>query len=290
MLDIFKNYNGDWCRYRVGGTILAGIVGVIVINPIVIVQPGQRVVTTRLGNVLEGSLGEGPHFKFPILDKLTYFDTRIQKDLVTGSGFSSDNQEVEITVSVNWRVTATEVPTLFRDLKTQENAKERILNPAVNEEVKAALAEYTAETVIRNRPTLKQSIVEGVTQRLEAQGLTIIPNGINIDNIDFSDEFEAEVEKKVVASQRAAAEVNLAQGRKEAAALDADAKIEAARGEAESARLRAEQLKAQGGSLVIQEQAIEAWREGGAVMPTTLIIGNGQGNTIPEIILNSGSN
>jgi len=286
MWKLFKDSKGDWCPYKIGGTFVASLIGLVIINPTVIVQPGERVVVTRLGKVQSGSLGEGLHFKVPLIDNLTYFDTRIQKNLVEGSGFSSDNQEVKITVSVNWRVTDTKVPTLFRDLKSQKNAKERILDPAVNEEVKAALAKYTAETVIVNRAALKQGIVKGVTTRLEAQGLTIIPNGINIDNIDFSPEFEEAVEKKVVAGQQAAADVNLAEGRKAAATLDADAEIEVARGKAERARLEALALEAKGGTLVLQKEAIEKWD---GELPNTLILGDGKG-TLPEMILNNATN
>jgi prohibitin 1 len=37
--------------------------------------------------------------------------------------------------------------------------------------------------------------------------------------------------------------------------------------------LIAETLKAQGGLLVLQKEAIEAWREGGAQMPDVLVMG-----------------
>jgi len=273
------------------GTIISTVglvIGVpilaLILKPFTIVQPGERVVVTRLGEVQPGSLSEGFHGILPIVDKLTTFDTRIQKDLVEGSGFSSDNQEVNITVSVNWKVTADKVPTLFQELKTLANAKERILVPAVNEEVKSAIAGYTAETTIKNRPTIKQSIVDGVTSRLEARGLTVIAGGINIDNIDFSDQFEAAVESKVVAAQQAQAAVNLAEGEAKAAELEAKRDIARAKGKAESARLEAAALKANGGALVLQKEALDKWD---GKLPTQLIMGEGKGS-IPAMIINQG--
>jgi len=281
-------FTNEYNEIRVDRAVLAGVavIGIpvlaLILKPFTIVQPGERVVVTRLGKVQPGSLGEGLHGKWPLLDNLTTFDTRIQKDLVEGSGFSSDNQEVNISVSVNWQVTPDKVPVLFQELKTLENAKERILSPAVNEEVKSALANYDAESTIKNRPTIKKSIVDGVTTRLEARGLTVIAGGINIDNIDFSDEFENAVEQKVVAAQQAAAKVNLAQGEAKAAELEAQRDIARAKGKAESARLEAAALKANGGALVLQKEALDKWD---GKLPTTLITG-GKGGDIPTLILN----
>ncbi|MEX6777402.1 prohibitin family protein, partial [Limnospira fusiformis NRMCF6962] len=47
-----------------------------------------------------------------------------------------------------------------------------------------------------------------------------------------------------------------------------------AKGRAEAQRLLAETLKAQGGELVLQKEAIEAWRQGGSQMPKVLILGD----------------
>ncbi len=272
--------NPNWLK--IGITASIGLIGAVVLNPIIVVQPGQRVVVTRLGSVQEGSWGEGVHFKVPLVDNLTYFDTRIQKDIVTGSGFSKDVQEINLEVSVNWQVTPSSVPTLFQELRTLTNAKERILIPAVNEEVKAAVAKYDAESSIANREQLKASIVTGVTDRLAARGLTVIPGGVNIDNIDFTDEFEESVEAKVVAAQKAKALVIEAEGQAKAADLEAKRDIARAKGKAESARLEAEALKAQGGTLVLQKEALKKWN---GVLPTQLIM-TGDNDSIPNLIIN----
>ena len=64
------------------------------------------------------------------------------------------------------------------------------------------------------------------------------------------------------------------------AAQDAQAVINRAKGNAEAQRLLAETLRAQGGELVLQKEAIEAWRQGGSQMPRTLVTG-GEGGGIP---------
>ena len=87
----------------------------------------------------------------------------------------------------------------------------------------------------------------------------IIITRATVTDIDFNPEFAAAIEQKQIAEQRAKEAVFRAQE----AEQDAQAEIHRAKGEAESSRLRAEALRQQGGSLVIEEQAVQAWREGG---------------------------
>ena len=56
--------------------------------------------------------------------------------------------------------------------------------------------------------------------------------------------------------------------------------INRAKGKAEAQRLLAETLKAQGGQLVLQKEAISAWREGGSQMPEILVQG---GKELPRV-------
>ena len=278
MVNLFKDQYGDISLARIGIAGVVGILGFLILKPFVIVQPGNRVVVTRLGKVQPTTLGEGLHGKVPLIDNLTYFDTRIQKDLVEGSGFSKDVQEVNITVSVNYQLTPDKVGVVFQELKTLDNVKSRILTPAVNEEVKAALAKLDAETIIGKRKELKADIVTGVTERLEQRGLTVIAGGVNIDNIDFTDQFEASIEEKQIAEQEAKKAVYIAQR----AEQEAQADINRAKGKAEAAKLEAEALKAQGGTLVLQKEALGKWN---GVLPQTLITGDNDGS-IPALILN----
>ncbi|MCX7592334.1 MAG: prohibitin family protein, partial [Fischerella sp.] len=64
----------------------------------------------------------------------------------------------------------------------------------------------------------------------------------------------------------------------------AQADINRAKGKAEAQRLLAETLKAQGGQLVLQKEAIEAWKSGGAQMPKVLILEKDTQSSIPFIL------
>ena len=66
---------------------------------------------------------------------------------------------------------------------------------------------------------------------------------------------------------------------------EALAEVNRAKGKAEAQRLLAETLKDQGGKLVLEKEAIEAWRQGGSQMPRVLISGSGKdGGQMPFLL------
>lgn len=95
--------------------------------------------------------------------------------------------------------------------------------------------------------------------------------------MDFSPEFAKAVEDKQIAKQRAKRAIYVAQEAEQQAQAD----INRAKGKAEAQRLLAETLKAQGGELVLQKEAIQAWREGGSQMPKVLVMGGKKPTSVP---------
>ncbi len=255
-----------------------GIVTFIFLKPFIIINPGERGVVTRLGKVQGQPLGEGLHFRVPIIDRITRINVRINKDQVPGNGSSKDLQDVDIDVAINWKVTPDKVGFVFQELRDEENALERVLIPAVNEVVKAATAQKTAEEIITKRAELKSDIDAGLRERLAVYGLTL--TDVSITNIEFSEQFTQAIEAKQVAEQKAKQAVFIAKE----AEQQARAKINIARGDAEAQRLQAETLKAQGGELFLKKEAIEAWKSGGAQMPQVLVTG-GDNDSLPEFVL-----
>ena len=259
-----------------------GVVSLIFLKPFTIINPGERGVVTRLGKIQGQPLGEGLHFKIPIVDRITRINVRINKDQVPGNGSSKDLQDVDIDVAINWKVTADKVGYVFQELRDEDNALERVLIPAVAEVVKAETAKKTAEEIITKRAELKKGIDEGLRDRLATYGLTL--TDVSITNIEFSEQFTQAIEAKQVAEQKAKQAVYIAQE----AEQKAIAKINEAKGDAEAQRLQAETLKAQGGELFLKKEAIEAWKVGGSQMPQVLVTG-GDSDSVPEFILDLNS-
>jgi regulator of protease activity HflC (stomatin/prohibitin superfamily) len=100
----------------------------------------------------------------------------------------------------------------------------------------------------------------------------------------FSPEFAKAVEEKQIAEQRSKRAVYIAQEAEQQAQAD----INRAKGTAEAQRLLAETLKATGGELVLQKEAIEAWKQGGSQMPRVLIM-NGDNKSMIPFLFNLGN-
>lgn len=104
-----------------------------------------------------------------------------------------------------------------------------------------------------------------MSDRLDKYGILILDT--SVVDLSFSPEFARAVEEKQIAEQKSQRAVYVARE----AEQEAQADINRAKGKAEAQRLLAETLRAQGGQLVLQKEAIEAWREGGAQMPRVLV-------------------
>ncbi len=110
---------------------------------------------------------------------------------------------------------------------------------------------------------------------MEKYGIIVLDT--SVVDLNFSPEFARAVEEKQIAEQRSQRAVYVAKEAEQQAQAD----VNRAKGKAEAQRLLAETLKAQGGELVLQKEAIEAWREGGAQMPKVLVMGGESKGGIP---------
>jgi regulator of protease activity HflC (stomatin/prohibitin superfamily) len=117
-----------------------------------------------------------------------------------------------------------------------KNYKDTIIEPAIQEAVKAVTAKYTAENLIVKRDNVSQSINKTLKSKLNDYGISI--KSVNIKNFDFSDRFTNAVESKQEAEQLALKSKQDLERIK----TEAEQKIETAKAEAESLRIQKEQI------------------------------------------------
>jgi regulator of protease activity HflC (stomatin/prohibitin superfamily) len=110
--------------------------------------------------------------------------------------------------------------------------KERIIDPAVQECVKAVTARFTAAELITQREKVRVEIQEMLKQRLQTYGIVV--DDFSIVNFKFSDQFTQAIEAKQTAEQLALK----AQRDLERVKVEAEQKITQAKAEAEALRLQ----------------------------------------------------
>lgn len=123
----------------------------------------------------------------------------------------------------------------------------RIIDPAVEEVLKAVMAKYTAEEIITKRGEVKAGVDDSLTLRLVAYHIAV--DDLSLVHVHFSERFSDAVEAKQIAEPEAKRGEFLALK----AVKEAEAKVNLAKGEAEVQRLLRDNLTPQ----LLERQAIE---------------------------------
>ncbi|MEH2353485.1 prohibitin family protein [Nostoc sp.] len=266
---------GNW-QTTVFGIVLAILV-IIGLNSYIIINPGQAGVISILGKARDGALLEGIHVKPPFITVIDVYDLTVQKFEVPAESSTKDLQNLSARFAINFRLDPIKVVEVRRKQGTLENIVSKIIAPQTQEAFKIAAARRTVEEAITKRSELKEDFDQALGDRLDKYGIIVLDT--SVVDLAFSPEFARAVEEKQIAEQRAQRAVYVARE----AEQEAQADINRAKGRAEAQRLLAETLKAQGGQLVLQKEAIEAWKTGGAQMPKVLVMGNDSKNGVPFI-------
>ncbi|MGD1850596.1 MAG: prohibitin family protein [Cyanophyceae cyanobacterium] len=247
----------------------------LTLNAFVIINPGREGVLSVLGKAQDGVLLEGFHVKPPFVANVDVYDVTVQKFEVPAESSTKDLQDLSARFAINFRLDPVEVVDIRRTQGTLQNIVSKIIAPQTQESFKIAAARRTVEEAITKRTELKSDFDAALDARLEKYGIIVLDT--SVVDLNFSDEFSKAVEEKQIAEQRAQRAIYVAQEAEQQAQAD----VNRAKGKAEAQRLLAETLKAQGGELVLEKEAIEAWREGGAQMPRVLVMGGDQKSSVP---------
>lgn len=213
------------------------------------VGAGERGVKLRFNAVTGDALNEGLYVKLPFVEKVKKIDVKVQKEEVNASAASKDLQTVNATVALNWHVQPERVTDIYQEYRDEYQA--RIISPVIQEAVKAATAQFTAEELVTRRSDVREAIKINLKDKLENRGFIV--DEFNIVNFGFSKSFDNAIEAKVTAEQDALA----AKNKLEQAKFEAQQAIETAKGRAEALRIEGDALRQN--SQLIELRAIEKW-------------------------------
>ncbi|HBE20710.1 MAG TPA: band 7 protein, partial [Cyanobacteria bacterium UBA11367] len=203
----------------------------------------------QFGKVQDQILGEGIHFIIPVVNTVKKLSVQVQKQEISAEASSKDLQDVFTDVALNWHIVPEEANVLYQQVGDESKVVDRIINPAVEEVLKAVMAKYTAEEIITKREQVKAGVDENLTMRLGDYHVAV--DDISLVHVHFSQRFSNAVEAKQIAEQEAKRAGYVALQ----ALKQAEAKVYLAKGEAEAQRLVRETLNTE----VLAKQAIEKW-------------------------------
>ncbi len=269
-----------------GGVLLAvigivvGVIFSVVSSGIVIVEPQQRAVVFNVlnGELREPPLGPGTHVVVPIVNEYTVYDVFERQFTMSGESRggddegaavdarTSDGQEVSLDITVQYAIDPAQVNLVH--VRWQNRFEEGFVRPAIRSILRNEVSLYTAAALygvvevvegeedvqqVGGRAELENNTEARMRAAFEEEGLVL--TALRIRGINFSADFVASIERRVVADQdrqRAQTEAETrrieAEGRASAEIAQADGERQAAilraQGEAEALRLVSEQIAA----------------------------------------------
>ena len=223
-----------WKTRSAQSLALLVLAAAVVLGSVTVVPTGNTGIVTTFGKVEERTLGAGAHLILP-WQEVVKMDNRTQKVEIVTQAFSSDIQQVDLKLSVNYCIDQETAQELYRTVGV--HYYENVMYPRVLENTKAVFSQYSAENLIAKRNALSDLVAESTSLDMKPYGITIV--SIAIEDIDFTDAFTTAVEAKQVAAQnKLTAETEQAQKTMEEEATARRAVI-AANAEAEKAVIAA---------------------------------------------------
>ena len=246
------NEKGQTVIRRVWRTRPAQLLALIVLliavalSCVTVVPTGYTGILTTFGRVEERTISAGAHLILP-WQEVVKMDNRTQKVQISTEAFSSDIQQVNLQISVNYCIDQETAQELYRTVGI--HYYENVMYPRILENTKAVFSRYSAENLIAKRNDLSDMIAESTAEDMRRYGITIV--SIAIEDIDFTDAFTTAVEAKQVAAQnKLTAETEQAQKTMEeeatakraviAANAEAEKSVIAANAELEVVKVQAE--------------------------------------------------
>jgi len=249
--------------------IVTFLVLIILLGSFTIVSVGEVGIVLRAGS-LNRTLNEGLHIKIPLIESVEKITVRTIKIEVPASAASNDLQVVTSQIAIQFNVIPDQVSTLYRNLG--KNYRSKVVDPAIQDAIKETTAQFTAEELITKREQVSNQVETILKERLFEEGIFV--SNVDIVSFEFSSSFNAAIEAKVTAEQKALE----AENKLKQVEFEAKQKVETAKAEAEAIRIQAQAINSRGGEDYVNLKAIEKWN---GVLQTQFV----PGNAIPFINL-----
>nr|WP_210347516.1 MULTISPECIES: prohibitin family protein [Agrobacterium] len=256
------------------------------------IDQGERGVILRYG-AIAGTAEPGLGFKLPVIDSIVRISVQSQSKVYEHmEAYSRDQQPATVKLSVNYRIPVDQVASVYEQYGSEEGLLGRLVERKVFEESKTVFGRFNAVTAIQERGRLNQEIAQAIQDSVRGP---VIVDSVQIENIDFSDAYEASIEQRMLAEvevqklrqnaerEKVQAEITVTRANADADARRAEAQAQAdavrlqAQADAEAIRLRgdaeAQAIKARGDALrdnpgLVSLTQAEKWD---GRLPTTML-------------------
>jgi len=257
----------------VTAAVIAFIVLVVGINSCSIIDPNERGIDVKLGQMQDVVIQPGLHWKVPFITHTRKFKLEPKTYEVTFSvgndgAITKDMQTVGATVAVRYVYDESRL----KDIVTLY-ANGSVIESAMRDNVKASLKETTGKYSIYDLVAQQNEITAEVanTMLTRMANYPIAISQTTITNWDWSDDFDRQIKETAnrtqqvkqaeqeanIAAAQAQKKVKEAEANKQAAELDAQASVAKAEGEAQAKKIRADADAYEARQIAANQQAYQ---------------------------------
>lgn len=214
------------------------------------VSTGEKAIIKTWGAVSDVK-GDGLHFKIPFAQSVEKVDVRTKKAHSPSEAGSKDMQSITTEVSLNYHLNENKLKEIY--FRTGVDIEDKIIDPRIQEDVKAVIAKFSADQLLAQREIVKGEIEKSLKTSLSAYDVVV--EAVQITNFKFSKAYNDAIEMKQVAEQSAlTAKNDLLRIN-----IEAEQTISKAKAEAEAIRIQAQAIKENGGKEFVTKLAVEKW-------------------------------
>lgn len=160
------------------------------------VNEGERGILLRYGKIVKVA-EPGLGFKVPFIEGVEKISTRNQAVVYQGlQAYSRDQQPAKMTVSVSFHVPPSEAGAVYTTYNTIDALKERLIVRQLPTQLENVFGQYTAISAVQDRTKLVQDLQNAMRKAVVGP---VIIDGVQIENIDFSDAYEKSIEDRMKA-------------------------------------------------------------------------------------------
>lgn len=205
--------------------LLAGLM--FLFSTMYVVGEREMAVVTQFQRLARTEEHAGLKFKIPFLQKVEYFDARMQRLEVDPEMFMTNEKKwLLVDYFVQWRIK--DLRTFYTSVQGSLSRAGVLLDQLVKEGLRGEFVKYTVkEAIVEGRGSIMDNVNKQISnEALQRYGIEVI--GVRLKRIDFSDDIRDHVFERMRAERERVSKSLRAQGEEKSQIIRATAEREAA--------------------------------------------------------------
>ena len=199
----------------------------LLFSSVFVVKESQTAIVLNLGKVVRSGLEPGLHFKWPLVEEVRKFDSRILSlDDAPERYLTAEKKDVEIDFFVKWRIS--DVTTFYRAASGgDEGAAKARLTPLVQNALKNEISQLDLKQVLSSgRSDLTSRLLKNINASAATLGIQVLDVRIKRINLPQDSDILVSVFNRMRAERARVANQLRAEGEQAAQGIRAEAERE----------------------------------------------------------------